>query len=123
MPFFFFFVGGLYEDTIKRKDHLPPHPPPPSLSVKQKHRPPSDPISEENDETDEMYDDLMDVQPNAVPHRRDPDFGSIARDPSSYGSQSHQHIYLRPGEDESEDVRAIESSNPQAQYQVCFVFY
>ncbi|KAK6627940.1 hypothetical protein RUM44_010422 [Polyplax serrata] len=111
-----------FEETIERKDSLPP--PPSGPPMKQNHQaqpqlqsqsqPSVKPIHEENEQSDDLYDDLLDEQPNQVPHHRDPDFSSIGRDPSSLTGPSHQHVYLDQDEEEEETKG---DPLPQPQYQ------
>ncbi|KAL0274742.1 UNVERIFIED_CONTAM: hypothetical protein PYX00_002795 [Menopon gallinae] len=105
--------SGPYGDAIERKDNL--HQPPPPPPKHQSHVPKPAPDLSSEQETD-LYDDLSEEEPNAVPHRREPDFSSIARDPSSLSAQTHKHVHQRPqGDDRLDDVKGDPLPQPQFQ--------
>lgn len=104
--------AGPYGDAIERKDNL--HQPPPPNH--QPHIPKPAPDLSAEQEAD-LYDDLSEEEPNVVPHRREPDFSSIARDPSSLTAQTHKHVHQSPpGSDRLDDIKG--DPLPQPQFQV-----
>lgn len=125
MIFVLFLLLEHYGEPIERKDNVQVPPPPPPPAHKQvPPPPPPKPTHQDLSEEDnsDLYDDLLDDEPNTVPHHdREPDFSSIGRDPSSLSPQAHKHVQLTPTEEEVSEEEEPDPL-PQPQFQVFIQF-
>lgn len=120
----FFPFAGHYGEPIERQDNVQA-PPPPQQKNKQVPPPPPSPKPLQElsaEDNSDLYDDLLDDEPNTVPHHREPDFSSIARDPSSLSPQAHKHVQLTPTEEEVSEEEEPDPL-PQPQFQVPYLFF